>query len=89
MGDDEVVGFKSVICYRSGLDVNPSYEFVIQDILGPFSDYIYYVADNESNAHRFRFDYKPLNDYLLLKTMQLLAEHPKRKPIQFHTGKIG
>lgn len=84
--DDEVVGFKSVICYRSGLDVNPSYEFVVQDILGSFSEYIYHVAANEDKAQRFRFDYKPLNDYILLKTMHLLAQSPNPKPLQFHTG---
>jgi hypothetical protein len=84
--DDEVVGFKSVICYRSGLDVNPNYDEVDQHIQQAFTEYIYHVAANEDNAKRFRFDYKPLNDYILLKTLQPLAKNPKPKPMQFHTG---
>jgi len=84
--DDEVAGFKSVICYRSGLDINASYEPVLQDILEPMSQYIYHAATYIDKAKRFRFDSKPLNDYLLLKTMQILAESAKPKPIQFHTG---
>lgn len=66
--------------------MNSSYDFAVQDILEPFSHYIYHVATKKDNRQRFRFDYKPLNDYLLLKTMQLLAERPRPKPIQFHTG---
>ena len=50
------------------------------------SQYIYHVAANSENPKRFRFGHKPLNDYLLLKTMQLLAGSAKPKPIQFHTG---
>lgn len=80
------MGFKSVICYRTGLDVNPNYDEVDQRIQRAFTDYIYEVAANPDQSQRFRFDYKPLNDYILLKALRLLAECPRPKPMQFHTG---
>jgi len=84
--DPEVVGFKSVICYRSGLDVNPNYGAVVQQVLEPFHHYINHAMINADDPRRLRFDYKPLNDYLLLKTLQLLSERDRPKPIQLHTG---
>jgi len=84
--DSTVVGFKSVICYRSGLDVNPNYDAVVQQVHEPFHHYIHHFITNADDPRRFRFDCKPLNDYLLLKTLQLLSEHERPKPIQLHTG---
>src|SRR5215469_1128287 len=84
--DSAVVGFKSVICYRSGLDVNPNFDAVVQQVREPFHHYIYHAVTNVDDPKRLRFDYKPLNDYLLLKTLQLVSECDRPKPIQFHTG---
>ena len=84
--DSQVAGFKSVICYRSGLDVNPDYDAVVQQVREPFHHYIHHAVTNADDPRRLRFDYKPLNDYLLLKTLQLLSEYDRPKPIQFHTG---
>jgi hypothetical protein len=83
--DPAVVGFKSVICYRSGLDVNPNYD-AVQQVREPFEHYIYHAVTNVDDPRRLRFDHKSLNDYLLLKTLRLLSERDRPKPIQFHTG---
>lgn len=85
-GDSLVVGLKSVICYRSGLDVNPNYDAVVQQVREPFKHYVYHAVTNADDPRRLRFDCKPLNDYLLLKTLRVLSEHDRPKPMQFHTG---
>jgi Amidohydrolase len=85
--DPEVVGFKSVICYRSGLDIDPDYEQALLKVGKSFEHYIQRVIDGNHRARDYRFDRKPLNIYIVLKTCELLSEHPaKTKPLQFHTG---
>lgn len=86
IADSAVVSFKSVICYRSGLNVNPNYDAVVQQVREPFQQYIYHAMTNADDPGRLRFDYKPLTDFLLHKTLQLLSEHDRPKPIQLHTG---
>ncbi len=78
--DPEVVGFKSIICYRTGLDVpkevnlaaaKASYRSVVNDWKG-FS----------------RLQYEGLNNLFVHRTAVLIRESESRhkKPFQFHTG---
>ncbi|KAF2200555.1 developmental protein-like protein fluG [Delitschia confertaspora ATCC 74209] len=85
--DDEVVGFKSVVCYRTGLDVEPDYEQAAREVGGAFERYV----ERCIRKRKFRIERKALNDYLVLRTLEILSDSipPKQvlsKPIQFHTG---
>ncbi|KAK4240994.1 hypothetical protein C8A03DRAFT_30832 [Achaetomium macrosporum] len=82
--DPDVVGFKSVICYRTGLDISVdhvAYHFAankeFQDIIAQYS-----------SSGFERVQTKGLNDWLVHYTAQLIRDSPtgQKKPIQFHTG---
>ncbi|KAL4897521.1 glutamine synthetase/guanido kinase [Aspergillus ambiguus] len=87
--DPAVVGFKSVICYRTGLDVQPDDEDV--EVLVNAMREIY----QEAESTRLRLQRKPLNDWVVRATLDMLkaAKRPAsaanvvpNKPLQLHTG---
>lgn len=85
--DDEVVGFKSVICYRAGLGVSVGRDLeVTEKGLRSFMDE--FLPDCEARA--FRVETKGMNDALVISACKLIAagltERGKAKPLQFHTG---
>lgn len=85
--DPMVAGFKSVICYRTGLDIK---------VQNP--DNISVTACQESlqkliaKGPPFRIAAKPLNDLLVRLVLEVIRgtagmdNQSRRKPIQFHTG---
>jgi hypothetical protein len=82
--DPQVVGFKSVICYRSGLRMTCEYASSLSAANKEAQDFIARcVRDGD-----VRFDSQPLNDYLVLQTFELLlhTDSSHKKPFQFHTG---
>lgn len=85
--DDEVVGFKSVICYRAGLRVKTGRDIEVTEA-GLRSFMEEFLPTCESRA--FRVESKGMNDALVISTCKLIAagftERGKAKPIQFHTG---
>ncbi|KAM0557195.1 hypothetical protein ACHAPJ_005458 [Fusarium lateritium] len=85
LDDPEIVGFKSVICYRTGLAVTQitDLEVLMQKFQAIFD------ARKEDGAEPFgRLDHEPLNDYFVHILAGLIqnSEDEHRKPIQFHTG---
>lgn len=80
INDPHVAGFKSVVCYRTGLDV--SYN-------GPVGGEVFrsYVTRCIKTGD-YKICEKPLNDGLVYATLELLkkASSDATKPIQFHTG---
>lgn len=84
--DPRVAGFKSVICYRSGLDVEPDYESCLLKVGSPFEHYIARAV----KKRRYRIDSKHVNDFVVLKTLEILASRAPpdgfSKPLQLHTG---
>lgn len=85
--DPEVAGFKTVICYRTGLDIEPDYERAARDVGLPFERYV----ERCVRKRKFRIERKPLNDYLVLRTLEILSERvpyndAMSKPLQLHTG---
>ncbi|KAF1956705.1 developmental protein-like protein fluG [Byssothecium circinans] len=85
--DPEVAGFKTVICYRTGLDIEPDYQQAAQEVGHPFERYV----ERCIRKRKFRIERKPLNDYLVLRTLEVLSDQLTRpdalsKPIQLHTG---
>ncbi|KAF2870947.1 developmental protein-like protein fluG [Massariosphaeria phaeospora] len=85
--DSRVAGFKTVICYRSGLDIEPDYTIAAREVGHPFERYI----ERATRKRKFRIERKALNDYLVLRTLEILSEQlPHQpafsKPLQLHTG---
>ena len=85
--DEEVVGFKSVVCYRTGLYVNVGKDIeVSEDGLRSFRRHFL----PECVARNFRVEAKGMNDALVISTCKLIAADYRQrnvaKPLQFHTG---
>lgn len=83
----EVAGFKSVICYRTGLDVRVGRDIdVSEDGLRSFRRH--YLVDCVSK--NFRVDTKGMCDALVISTCKLISAGVRQsghaKPLQFHTG---
>lgn len=78
--DPNVVGFKSVICYRTGLDIDITMKERLDSRSEPFLEYI----QNGNETGSFRLNSKPLNDMITNLAVQISGEYGK--PIQFHTG---
>lgn len=95
-GDPKVCGFKSVVCYRSGLsvDVDPkslvTMELAVSGVVNEFSQKFHNYMEDAVKKGNFRVNSKPINDALvILVCMHLttLAHQGKRAPpFQFHTG---
>lgn len=76
--DSEVVGFKSIACYRTGLDISTSApkEEIEQCLLEIWKQY-------EAKGV-LRLAHKALNDRLVRIVLGIAGD--ARKPVQFHTG---
>ncbi|GAO18813.1 uncharacterized protein UV8b_05925 [Ustilaginoidea virens] len=85
IADHEVVGFKSVICYRTGLDIAPK-----EEELGAREAFAHiYAGRRREGASRFaRIQHRPLNELIVHRLAQLIRDSSARhkKPVQFHTG---
>lgn len=82
--DPDVVGFKSVVCYRTGLDVNP-YSSDDDTLAGSLTR----TLDSGTRRSGFRVEDKPLCDWLVQQTLKQISLKKKAgvvKPLQFHTG---
>lgn len=85
--DDEVVGFKSVVCYRTGLDIEIGSDVeVTENGLASFSKHFLPTCE----ARAFRIEHKGMNDALVISACKLIAaareQTGRGKPLQFHTG---
>jgi uncharacterized protein len=74
---DGFVGLKSIIAYRTGLAVQPTSRGVAAAAFGP-------VKERARRDGRVRLAAKPLNDYFLLRALEI-AER-QAMPVQIHTG---
>jgi hypothetical protein len=85
LADPEVVGFKSVICYRTGLNI----PFVPEKdtVESAFRARLAKLQDQGIKEFK-RIDGQPLNAYLVHFTAQLIQDSSSthKKPFQFHTG---
>lgn len=85
--DNEVVGFKSVVCYRTGLDVEVGRDIEVTE-RGLRSFRRHYLP-NCVQAN-FRVEAKGMNDALVVSACKLIEadfrNNGTAKPLQFHTG---
>lgn len=92
--DPDVRGFKSVICYRSGLDVSldsrnnfrPHQSLTGSSLLTAFHEFIQTAVRD----HNYRIQRKEFNDYLVVAVCDVLDKlvdtDGENVPFQFHTG---
>ena len=92
--DPDVRGFKSVICYRSGLDIGlesrsnfrPHQSLTGSPLLTAFHEFIQKAVRNND----YRVQKKEVNDYLVVVVCDVLAKlvdtDGEGLPFQFHTG---
>ncbi|MCS7060213.1 MAG: amidohydrolase family protein [Anaerolineae bacterium] len=73
----DVIGFKSIVAYRTGLDIHPL------DEPGAERAFITLRAQAE-RGKSVRVAHKPLNDWLVWTMLEIAARD--RLPVQFHTG---
>ncbi|KAI0430444.1 glutamine synthetase [Xylaria sp. FL1042] len=89
LADPEVAGFKSIICYRGGLDIptkdellcfTPEYKLE-QLIQAHIKGKVDFVAKK-------RLQHRPINQLFVHETARLISESTStfKKPFQFHTG---
>ncbi|KAJ5288666.1 hypothetical protein N7478_001696 [Penicillium angulare] len=84
MDDSAVVGFKSVICYRTGLDIDPH-----RADEATMTASLHRTLDSGTKRSGYRIEDKPLNDWLVHETLQAITLKKRQgvsKPLQFHTG---
>ena len=71
-----VVAFKSIVAYRTGLEVQP----VSQEM----AEACFYALKQTAREQPLRLADKPLLDFLLRQALEIAARH--RIPVQLHTG---
>ncbi|OJK01463.1 hypothetical protein ASPACDRAFT_1854838 [Aspergillus aculeatus ATCC 16872] len=88
IADPVVVGFKSVVCYRTGLNVQSAEdEGDDSRLLQSFARTI-----QQGSGSSYRIEDKPLNDWVVRQTLDLVqvgrTKTPSgpNKPLQLHTG---
>lgn len=92
--DPNVRGFKSVICYRTGLDIGlsswkilrPQHSLTESDLLSAFHSFLHKAVQ----TNNYHIECKDVNDYLVVATCDVLDKRMKAEgdglPFQFHTG---
>ena len=87
LANSEVAGFKSVICYRTGLDVQLGRDKDVTEA-GLASFRRHYLPN--CSAKNFRVAQKAMNDALVISVCKLIDSSYRTnrftKPFQFHTG---
>lgn len=79
--DPRVAGFKSIVCYRSGLDVvgNTTGGLLLEAVKNALR-----FSKTEGAGYKIRD--KVLGDFIVCEVARLIAKSGSWKPIQFHTG---
>lgn len=92
--DPDVCGFKSVICYRTGLDITlasqrafrPQQSLTESDLLAAFHEFLQQAV----KSNNYRIQRKEFNDYLVVAVCDVLnklaGSEGDSPPFQFHTG---
>ncbi|PNY30073.1 Protein fluG [Tolypocladium capitatum] len=81
--DPQVVGFKSIICYRTGLTI-PRTPSLDQAFLA--FQTIFHQRRSPGAEAFSRINHRGLNEYLVQSLASIISASDHKKPIQFHTG---
>jgi hypothetical protein len=82
LGDPKVAGFKSVICYRGGLDVSID----TNSLSTSFEEWVADTRTRKTAGKACRLESKCINEWLINTACFLIGQNSYRKPLQFHTG---
>ena len=77
--DPQVAGFKSVICYRSGLEIR-------RDRPAEAAAVFASMLESDYSGNLSRLEDVRLNQHLVHITAQSIHQSVSKKPFQFHTG---
>ena len=80
ISDPEVAGFKSVVCYRSGLAIPEFDRARSEEKLGTT------LAEWSASNKAFRLEEEQLCSFFVHLTAQSIERSKSKKPFQFHTG---
>ncbi len=92
--DTNVRGFKSVVCYRTGLNIGlesrkalrPQQSLTESDLLTAFHEFLQQAVRNSN----YKIEKKAFNDYLVVAVCDVLEQRARSEsqttPFQFHTG---
>lgn len=86
MRNPQIAALKSVICYRSGLDIGVHSN---EELLDSFEILVKQCLRSRESKKRLFDMSKPLHDYLIRATLARIESWKKAgivKPILFHTG---
>ncbi|KAH7357877.1 hypothetical protein B0T11DRAFT_97323 [Plectosphaerella cucumerina] len=85
VNDPEVVAFKSVICYRTGLDIPRKPDLALARTA---FENIYRTHTQGTDTAFTRVNHPGLNEFLVHRLAAVIrdSEGSAKKPIQFHTG---
>ncbi|KAI1348273.1 glutamine synthetase [Xylaria sp. FL0043] len=89
LADPEVAGFKSVMCYRGGLDIPTKAE---SRLASPQTHLAGLLRAHINGTYDFvakkRLQHRAINHYFVHETARLISESTStfKKPFQFHTG---
>ncbi|KAI1778610.1 hypothetical protein F4818DRAFT_305458 [Hypoxylon cercidicola] len=89
--DPEVVGFKSIICYRRGLDIPPYKTLNVPEAEEALAEIMSAGLNDDSPVSGFslkkRLEHSHLNILVVHCAARVIRKaHGPNKPIQFHTG---
>ena len=81
LADPCVAGFKSVICYRTGLAIPDESDVDLKKGLWAVSS-----SSQSTQSPSFRLEDQDLNPFFVHLTARLIEKSSTKKPFQFHTG---
>ncbi|KAI1331813.1 glutamine synthetase/guanido kinase [Xylariaceae sp. FL0255] len=84
--DPEVVGFKSVICYRVGLDISPYNHDAGKDAVAKIFEEHASGYESKNFIKKKRIQHPALNHWLANSIAEVIDDTQSKKPLQFHTG---
>lgn len=82
---DDVVGFKSILCYRRGLDVPATVmgsDFNFKSSMEAREGFVSWLRQSDT----LRLDNNMLNYIIVAETFRIISNSRIKKPVQFHTG---
>ena len=75
--DSEVAGFKSIACYRTGLNVSLTTSLSDDGVINEIEQLLTKLSLIYMTKRELRLAHKEINDYVVNVTMRIAGEHGK------------